>query len=103
MKKLNQSNIVRLYEIIDDPDSDKLYLIMPVADYGELLQWDGEKMAFAPNHKLLARNNSKAHKLKPLDTRFYSEDFIKKTATKLLDALDYLHCELNIVHRDIKP
>ena len=40
MKKLNHPNIIKLYEIIDDPNSEKLYLIMPVADYGESIEWD---------------------------------------------------------------
>ena len=37
MKKIEHPNITELYEVIDDPSSDKLYLIMPVADYGECL------------------------------------------------------------------
>jgi serine/threonine protein kinase len=40
MKKLDHPNIIKLYEIIDDPNSEKLYLIMPVADYGESIEWD---------------------------------------------------------------
>jgi [calcium/calmodulin-dependent protein kinase] kinase len=40
MKKLNHPNIIKLYEIIDDPNSEKLYLVMPVADYGESIEWD---------------------------------------------------------------
>lgn len=40
MKKLDHPHIVKLYEIIDDPSLDKLYLVMPVADYGESIEWD---------------------------------------------------------------
>jgi serine/threonine protein kinase len=40
MKKLDHPNIIKLYEIIDDPNSEKLYLVMPVADYGESIEWD---------------------------------------------------------------
>lgn len=40
MKVLDHPNIVKLYEIIDDPSKEKLYLIMPVADYGESIEWD---------------------------------------------------------------
>ena len=40
MKKLNHNNVIRLFEIIDDPLSDKLYLVMPVADYGECIEFD---------------------------------------------------------------
>jgi hypothetical protein len=37
MKRIDCPNVIKLYEIIDDPNSDKLYLVMPVADYGECL------------------------------------------------------------------
>lgn len=40
MKQLDHPNIVKLFEIIDAPTSDKLYLIMPVADYGESIEYD---------------------------------------------------------------
>ena len=36
-------------------------------------------------------------------TDYYSEQYIRKFASQMIDALDYLHSELNIVHRDIKP
>lgn len=52
MKKIDHPNIIKLYEIIDDPGCDKLYLIMPVADYGECIEWDSEKQTFHPNHRL---------------------------------------------------
>ena len=40
MKQLTNPNIIRIYEVIDDPVSDKLYVIMPVADYGDCITWD---------------------------------------------------------------
>jgi serine/threonine protein kinase len=39
MKQLNHPHIIKLYELIDDPSSDKLYLIMPLADYGESMSF----------------------------------------------------------------
>lgn len=74
MKKLNHSNVIRLFEIIDDPTSDKLYLIMPVADYGECISWDEKNLKFCPNHKLQARNINKSHKLHPDYATFYDEE-----------------------------
>ena len=52
MKELNHDNIVRLYEIIDDPSSDKMYLILPLAEYGEILNWKSEENLFKINKKL---------------------------------------------------
>jgi serine/threonine protein kinase len=52
MKQLSHSNIVSLFELIDDPSSDKLYLIMPLADYGESMSFDSQRLEFRPNHKL---------------------------------------------------
>ena len=52
MRKLNHSNVIRLFEIIDDPNTDKLYLIMPVADYGECIEFDTTNNVFHPNHRL---------------------------------------------------
>lgn len=46
MKKLDHPNIVKVIEVIDDPNSDKLYLVMPVADYGECINWNNETQAF---------------------------------------------------------
>lgn len=40
MKQLSNPNIIRIFEVINDPDSDKLYVIMPVADYGDCITWD---------------------------------------------------------------
>ena len=38
--RLSIEDVLWLYEIIDDPNSEKLYLVMPVADYGESIEWD---------------------------------------------------------------
>jgi hypothetical protein len=77
MKRIENPNIIKLYEVIDDPSSDKLYLVMPVADYGECLSWCDHKNSFIPNHKLLSRNNTKAMKQAVETVEFYNEDFIR--------------------------
>ena len=76
---------------------------MPVADCGEILELNDEKTQFIPNKKVQFRMSSKANKLSPLDSHYYTEDFIRGVARDLIDALDYLHNELHVVHRDIKP
>lgn len=67
MKKLNNPNMIKIYEVIDDPNSEKLYVIMPVADYGDCIEWDEQNFMFKPNHRLQAKNINKAHKINPKD------------------------------------
>lgn len=52
MKQLSHSNVVSLFELIDDPSSDKLYLIMPLADFGESMTYNAQSLEFRPNEKL---------------------------------------------------
>jgi len=76
MKNLNHSNIVRLYRVIDDPDSNFLYMVMEYMEGGSVME---------------------AKLGEPL-----SEDVAKAYFTGILDAVQYLH-SMNIIHRDIKP
>lgn len=103
MKRLDNPNMIKIYEVIDDPVSEKLYVIMPVADYGDCIEWDAKKGVFHPNHRLQAKNINKAHKINPKDAKFYDEETIRRMAKALVYALDHLHNDLMIVHRDIKP
>ena len=45
-KKLCHHNIVRLFEVIDDPAEDKLYMILDYCPNGEIMSFNEEKMAF---------------------------------------------------------
>ena len=100
LKQLNHPNVIKIHEIIDDLSADKLYLVMPLADYGECIHWCPERRKFRPNQKLLAHSGKGCD---PELAEFYDEDQIRKISKSLIYALDYLHSELNIVHRDIKP
>jgi serine/threonine protein kinase len=80
MKSLNHGNIIKLYEVIDDPESDKMYLIMPVADYGEIMDWKSEENMFQPNTKLQHPSLKKVCRDLNLDHSYYSEDVIREFA-----------------------
>jgi len=41
--------------------------------------------------------------MRPEDALYYSENQLRFMFKSLISALDYLHSDLNIVHRDIKP
>ena len=40
MKKLDNSNTIRLIEVINDPTADKLYIIMSLAENGDLMEFN---------------------------------------------------------------
>lgn len=80
MKDLHHPNIVRLYEVINDPKANSLFLILQYVDSGAVAQL-----------------NSAGHIAAP----FLPDDLLP-IATQVIDGLVYLH-EHRIIHRDIKP
>lgn len=46
MKKLNHENVIKLYEVIENPDNDKLYLVMEYATNVQLIDWDQDEQIF---------------------------------------------------------
>ena len=74
-------NICQLYEVIDDPVRDKLYLVLEYMSYGTLLKDTSQKAVVEP--------------IKDINLiRYYMRDMIL--------GIEYLH-DNNIVHSDIKP
>ncbi|CAD8105046.1 unnamed protein product [Paramecium primaurelia] len=74
MKKVDHENIVQLYEVIENPNNDKLYLVLEYMDGPQLLQI----------------------KNKNIDT-------IWRLFRDFMLGLEYLHNFANIAHMDIKP
>jgi len=77
MKKLSHPNCVRMYEVIDDPTSSKLYLRLEFVTGGQCME---------------AANGTQPL---PLETA-------KKYFADMIIGLEYLHHN-HILHRDIKP
>ena len=40
MKKLNHINVIRLHEVINDANDDKIFLVLDYAEKGQLIEWD---------------------------------------------------------------
>ncbi|KAI8912413.1 kinase-like domain-containing protein [Gorgonomyces haynaldii] len=77
LKKCSHPHVVGLKEVIDDPQSDKIYMVLECLQGGEI-RWQSE---FGP---LLSLEESR---------RIFRD---------LVNGIQYLHCQ-GIVHRDIKP
>lgn len=79
LKKVRHENIVSLYEVIDDPNSEKLYLVMQYVCNGPIVRIKSD------------------YTCSPLP-----EETAKHYIRQLLSGVRYLH-KRHIVHHDIKP
>ncbi|GBL83510.1 Calcium/calmodulin-dependent protein kinase kinase 2 [Araneus ventricosus] len=76
LKKLNHPNVVKLFEVLDDPDEDNLYMVFELLQKGPVI------------------NVPTSDPLPELKAWQYFRDIIM--------GIEYLHYQ-KIVHRDIKP
>jgi serine/threonine protein kinase len=83
MKKLRHRNIVSLYEVIDDPTADKLYLVMQYVDKGVVAKVE-----------VRANSDFVCDPIPPAQLARYTRE--------MLTGLQYLHAH-DVVHRDLKP
>ncbi|KAJ3157849.1 hypothetical protein HDU89_000228 [Geranomyces variabilis] len=79
LKKLDHPNVVRLYEVLDDPDQDSLYMVFELCEKGSIM------------------DVSQDRPISPLD-----QQEARRIFRQMILGIEYLH-EHDIVHRDIKP
>jgi [calcium/calmodulin-dependent protein kinase] kinase len=87
MKKMAHPNICKLYEIIDDPEDDKLYLVMEFVKKGSLNSksyWDSEFHTKGQEVLLVNPAPEKEKKLRVLPLKK-----LKKYCRDFLLGLDY--------------
>ena len=84
MKSLQHPNVVRLYEVVDDIESGKVYLIMEFCGGGRI--FDLGESGFSDDPGLAETNPEK----------------LKQYIVAIANGLDYLHTQ-HIYHRDLKP
>lgn len=82
MKKLKHENVVRLYEVMDDPRHNKLYLVLEYMKRGDLIQ-----IASDPSTKF---------------TNPLTDEQVWDICRQVFLGLKYLH-DQDIAHGDIKP
>ncbi|GAB6033528.1 hypothetical protein CHUAL_013404 [Chamberlinius hualienensis] len=76
LKKLDHPNVVKLVEVLDDPDEDNLYMVFTLLERGQVIE-------IPTDHPL-------------------SEDQAWCYIRDVLQGIEYLHFQ-KIIHRDIKP
>eukprot|EP00760_Papus_ankaliazontas_P019480 PhM_4_TR18027/c9_g1_i1/m.93102/K07359/CAMKK2; calcium/calmodulin-dependent protein kinase kinase 2 len=86
LKQLDHPNIVNLFEVIDDVDSNKIYLVLEYAEFGSVLSMDRFGAVIPDDYG---------------ETRV-SETNARKFMRSLTSALRYAH-DNGVIHRDIKP
>ncbi|CUG06366.1 protein kinase, putative [Bodo saltans] len=95
MKKLNHKHIIQLFEVIDDPDSDKMYYVMQFAAKGEVLPGIDEILQYAEQPE-------QQSELLPVKCKPLPEEKVAKYVRQAASGLIYLHNH-GVVHFDIKP
>jgi serine/threonine protein kinase len=101
MKKLSHPNVVRLYEVINSPNTDSLYMVLEYMPLGEILTFREENGTFQRSeslrHKqidgLVVDGDGHGH---------FDEEHAALYIVDILHGLAYLH-QHHICHRDLKP
>ncbi|KAL6933122.1 uncharacterized protein HGUI_02098 [Hanseniaspora guilliermondii] len=85
MKLLNNKNVIKLIEVLNDPESKKIYLILEYCAHGEIKWCSGDQLEInAKGPSLLSFGKSK--------------DYFRQVVL----GLEYLQIK-NVLHRDLKP
>ena len=85
---------MRLYEVIDDPSSSHLFLVLDFVENGTCLEWDPDLRKFDSKHgDVTVKDESYTGK-----RRLYSENKVAVMVDDILHGLEYLHVH-HIAHR----
>lgn len=102
MKDVSHENCIQLYEVIEDKleegdededeQSEKLYMIMELAKYKEVMSWNENTYKFVPNAKLLPLTTATtSNGSGQQQDRYICQKYILKIMKDCIKGLTYLH------------
>eukprot|EP01041_Mallomonas_annulata_P003093 gene3093-6067_t len=98
MKKLMHPNVLRLFEVLDDPNVNKIYLVLEYMKKGDLICFLKEREKLDPKSVTPQQNQNQSQSSIPI----VSEDELWHIFRQVCAGVRYLHFQ-NVVHGDIKP
>lgn len=113
LSKLSHSCIVTLEEVINDPEHEKLYVIMEGLPGGNLMAWDQNRACYAVACDAKASLSWCAESFRsgpgtapiptdPQETLVYQEEVAKYIFRQVLEGVVYMHSQ-GVIHKDLKP
>lgn len=105
LSKLKHPNIARLYEIIDDNETNTLYTVIEYCEYGQIMHWNPETRRYSIDPKFFdeLKEELKVRSLVEKAVDITDQEFVAREVFKqVARGLDYLHNKKNVAHRDLK-
>lgn len=102
--QLNHPYIAKLFEMIDDEQHDYLYLILELADMGQISNWNFKTERYERSqetYKFVVAHLEQHAGLKADQPQV--EQVACYLFRQLIAAVIHLHTRLQVIHRDIKP
>lgn len=93
MKKMHHPNLVSLFEVIDSPESDILYMVIEYMPLGEILSYQDDGTFSRSDPNVVGYNAKTGH---------FDEATAALFMVDILHGLAYLH-QHRVCHRDLKP
>lgn len=86
MKLLKHQNVIKLVEVLEDLEKEKVYIVQEYCQKGQIIDWDENRMIFKSCR----------------EGKMLLEKELARVFKQIVTGLEYLHTN-NLVHRDIKP